>query len=212
MTEILNTQRLKRPSSPHFTIYQPQLTWLASIANRMTGSALSVRAYQLWSMLRRLYSSRTVIYGYALAYLAAPGVFDSAHVIEFVGALPEAVKYTGKVLLAAPFAMHSWNGVRHLVWDTGRCTSLRSTFATVVNDDAVQSSVLKEHTRPATLCLVPPLSRLSRSSSCDIAVIIKIEPVRTCTRSVIVHRVGVYSSELPPTHVMRGQCSSEAQY
>jgi succinate dehydrogenase (ubiquinone) cytochrome b560 subunit len=42
--EILNKQRLARPSSPHFTIYQPQLTWLGSIANRVTGSGLSVRA------------------------------------------------------------------------------------------------------------------------------------------------------------------------
>jgi succinate dehydrogenase (ubiquinone) cytochrome b560 subunit len=41
--EILNAQRLKRPSSPHFTIYQPQLTWLSSIANRATGGALSAR-------------------------------------------------------------------------------------------------------------------------------------------------------------------------
>lgn len=39
---ILNNQRLRRPSSPHFTIYQPQLTWLGSIANRITGCALSV--------------------------------------------------------------------------------------------------------------------------------------------------------------------------
>jgi succinate dehydrogenase (ubiquinone) cytochrome b560 subunit len=45
--EILNKQRLQRPSSPHFTIYQPQLTWLGSIANRVTGSALSVREYPL---------------------------------------------------------------------------------------------------------------------------------------------------------------------
>ena len=43
-TVILNTQRLARPSSPHFTIYQPQLTWIASIANRVTGVGLSVRA------------------------------------------------------------------------------------------------------------------------------------------------------------------------
>lgn len=41
---ILNEQRLKRPSSPHFTIYQPQLTWVGSIFNRMTGAALSVCA------------------------------------------------------------------------------------------------------------------------------------------------------------------------
>lgn len=39
---ILNTQRLARPSSPHFTIYQPQLTWIGSIANRITGVGLSV--------------------------------------------------------------------------------------------------------------------------------------------------------------------------
>jgi hypothetical protein len=39
--EILNKQRLLRPSSPHFTIYQPQLTWLGSIFNRVTGVALS---------------------------------------------------------------------------------------------------------------------------------------------------------------------------
>ena len=43
-TEILNKQRLNRPSSPHFTIYQPQLTWIASIANRVTGAGLSVCA------------------------------------------------------------------------------------------------------------------------------------------------------------------------
>ena len=39
--KILNEQRLKRPSSPHFTIYQPQLTWIGSIANRVTGAGLS---------------------------------------------------------------------------------------------------------------------------------------------------------------------------
>lgn len=44
---ILNQQRLKRPSSPHFTIYQPQLTWIMSIANRVTGVALSVRKFIL---------------------------------------------------------------------------------------------------------------------------------------------------------------------
>lgn len=42
--DFLNAQRLKRPSSPHFTIYQPQLTWFASIANRITGVGLTVCA------------------------------------------------------------------------------------------------------------------------------------------------------------------------
>ncbi|KAI0090226.1 succinate dehydrogenase cytochrome b560 subunit [Irpex rosettiformis] len=110
---ILNQQRLKRPSSPHFTIYQPQLTWVASIANRVTGVGLSV-----------------LLYGYALAYLAAPETFASANVIELIHGLPEVVKYTGKTILAAPFAFHSLNGLRHLAWDSGRFLSLKGAYST----------------------------------------------------------------------------------
>ncbi|KAJ7798205.1 SDHC, cytochrome b subunit of succinate dehydrogenase [Mycena olivaceomarginata] len=88
--DILNKQRLLRPSSPHFTIYQPQITWIASIANRVTGGALSA-----------------LLYGFSLA----------VHVVEFVGTLPDTVKYAGKALLAAPFAFHGLNGIRHLSWD-----------------------------------------------------------------------------------------------
>ncbi|KAI0749910.1 succinate dehydrogenase cytochrome b560 subunit [Daedaleopsis nitida] len=110
--QILNQQRLRRPSSPHFTIYQPQLTWLGSIANRVTGAGLSV-----------------LLYGYALAYLVAPTTFDSAHVIEFVAGLPDAVKYAGKAILAAPFAFHSWNGLRHLSWDMGKFLTLKGAYS-----------------------------------------------------------------------------------
>jgi succinate dehydrogenase (ubiquinone) cytochrome b560 subunit len=62
-----------------------------------------------------------VLYGFSIAYLFAPGTFDSAHVIEFVSNLPDAAKYAGKFILAAPFAFHSLNGMRHLGWDLGRC-------------------------------------------------------------------------------------------
>ena len=65
----------------------------------------------------------TVLYGFSLAYLVAPGTFDSAHVIEFVGTLPDAVKIAGKAILAAPFAFHGWNGLRHLAWDMNKCES-----------------------------------------------------------------------------------------
>lgn len=65
-----------------------------------------------------------MLYGYALAYLVAPETFTSANVIELVHGLPEAVKYAGKTILAAPFAFHSLNGLRHLAWDSGRCTSV----------------------------------------------------------------------------------------
>jgi len=39
---ILNKQRLHRPSSPHFTIYKPQIPWILSITTRVTGTGLSV--------------------------------------------------------------------------------------------------------------------------------------------------------------------------
>ncbi|CAK5270312.1 unnamed protein product [Mycena citricolor] len=112
-TDILNKQRLLRPSSPHFTIYQPQLTWIPSIVNRVTGAGIS-----------------TLLYGFSLAYLVAPGTFDSAHLIEFVTGLPDAVKYSAKAILAAPFAFHSLNGVRHLLWDAGKFMTVKGVYQT----------------------------------------------------------------------------------
>jgi len=108
---ILNKQRLRRPSSPHFTIYQPQLTWVSSIANRFSGVGLSV-----------------LMYSYFLAYLAAPGTFDSAHVLEVISGLPEVVKYSAKAILAAPFAFHTLNGIRHLGWDVGKFLTLKGSY------------------------------------------------------------------------------------
>ncbi|KAH9481923.1 Succinate dehydrogenase cytochrome B subunit, mitochondrial [Psilocybe cubensis] len=109
--EILNKQRVVRPSSPHFTIYQPQLTWVASIFNRVTGVALSV-----------------LLYGFSIAYLVAPGTFSSENVIQVVAGLPEGVKYAGKAVLAAPFAFHSLNGIRHLSWDSIKFLSLKGAY------------------------------------------------------------------------------------
>jgi len=110
---ILNTQRLKRPSSPHFTIYQPQLTWLGSIANRVTGGAIA-----------------GLMYAYAIAYIADPVTFDSSHFVSIIASLPEAFKYTGKALLAAPFAFHSFNGLRHLLWDSGKFMTVKGCYST----------------------------------------------------------------------------------
>ena len=60
------------------------------------------------------------LYGFFLAYLASP-VFgwhlDTAHIVDFVYQMPDWVKYAGKTIVAAPFAFHSLNGVRHLAWD-----------------------------------------------------------------------------------------------
>ncbi|PVF97227.1 cytochrome b560 subunit of succinate dehydrogenase [Serendipita vermifera] len=106
---ILDRQRLNRPSSPHFMIYEPQITWYGSIIHRMTGVGLSVG-----------------LYGFFLSYLAAPVVgapFDASHIIDLVHSLPEWAKYTGKTIAAAPLVYHSLNGLRHLTWDTTRLLS-----------------------------------------------------------------------------------------
>ncbi|KAF9448498.1 SDHC, cytochrome b subunit of succinate dehydrogenase [Macrolepiota fuliginosa MF-IS2] len=126
--KILNKQRLNRPSSPHFTIYQPQLTWIASIANRVTGGGLSA-----------------LLYGFSIAYLLAPGTFDSAHVVEFVHGLPESVKYAGKFILALPFTFHSFNGLRHLAWDAVKFANVKGVYVTgyaVLGATAVSTAIL----------------------------------------------------------------------
>ncbi|KAF8311694.1 cytochrome b560 subunit of succinate dehydrogenase, partial [Clavulina sp. PMI_390] len=114
--EILNAQRLRRPSSPHFTIYQPQMTWIPSIVHRGTGVGLSAG-----------------IYAFLIAYIAAPvtGIpVDSTHVIELVQSFPEWLKLSAKAIIALPFTFHSFNGLRHLGWDLVRGTSVKAVYRT----------------------------------------------------------------------------------
>jgi len=73
-----------------------------------------------------------VLYGFSIAYLVAPGTFDSTSVGELVAGLPDAVKYAGKAILAAPFAFHSFNGLRHLSWDMGKCEHLPAASSPIV--------------------------------------------------------------------------------
>ena len=104
--QILVKQRLNRPVSPHLAIYKPQITWYLSGLNRLTGSVLSGGFY---------------IFG--AAYLAAPLFgwhIESAAMASWFGSLPMLVKGSLKFMLAVPFTFHSFNGIRHLIWDTGR--------------------------------------------------------------------------------------------
>lgn len=101
---ILAKQRLNRPVSPHLGIYQAQVTWYLSALNRITGSVLSGGFY---------------IFG--ALYLIAPYIglhMESAVMAASVAAWPVLVKFPLKLLVAWPFTFHSFNGVRHLIWDT----------------------------------------------------------------------------------------------
>jgi len=103
-TQILAKQRLNRPVAPHLGIYQPQITWYGSALNRVTGVFLSGGLYL-----------------FGAAYLIAPAVgwhLESAAMAASFAAWPVALKVLAKFTVAMPFTYHSFNGLRHLVWDT----------------------------------------------------------------------------------------------
>ncbi|KAL1957033.1 hypothetical protein VTO42DRAFT_6410 [Malbranchea cinnamomea] len=103
---ILAKQRLNRPVSPHLSIYRPQITWIGSSLNRITGVALAGG-----------------LYIFSMAYLVSPLFgwhLESASLAAAFGALPLLAKIPLKFTLALPFTYHSYNGVRHLIWDLGK--------------------------------------------------------------------------------------------
>ncbi|PWN22448.1 cytochrome b560 subunit of succinate dehydrogenase, partial [Microstroma glucosiphilum] len=114
--EMLNKQRSVRPNSPHFTIYQPQLTWLGSIANRITGVGLSVG-----------------LYAYGLAYISLPlmgygDLVSSAYLTSLAASAPFWLKLSIKAPIAAAFNYHTFNGLRHLGWDRGYFISVKGCY------------------------------------------------------------------------------------
>lgn len=114
--EILVAQRKNRPTSPHLTIYRPQMTWIPSALNRVTGSVLSGGFY---------------VFG--AAYLIAPLFgwhLDSASMAAAFGAWPVALKLAAKFTVALPFTFHSFNGLRHLSWDLGKTFTNKAVIQT----------------------------------------------------------------------------------
>lgn len=95
----------ERPLSPHLGIYRWKLTMTMSILHRATGFALAIGLipFTLW-LYGAAYNSE--LYQNTLDYLMMP---------------------FGKFLLFGwtfAFFYHLLNGIRHLVWDTGRGFSL----------------------------------------------------------------------------------------
>ena len=103
--DILVQQRRNRPVSPHLSIYRPQITWIASGLNRITGVAISGLMY-LYFM------------GYALGPMAGLHLESTVLAASFA-AWPLVAKIAAKTAVAMPFMFHCWNSIRHLVWDAG---------------------------------------------------------------------------------------------
>lgn len=91
---------LRRPLSPHLTVYRPMLTMMMSIAHRITGAAL--------------YLGTVLLVWYLLA--AASGgesfAFAAWFFRSFLGQL---------ILFGFTFALlhHFFGGIRHMIWDAG---------------------------------------------------------------------------------------------
>uniref|UniRef100_F7ICW3 Succinate dehydrogenase cytochrome b560 subunit, mitochondrial n=2 Tax=Platyrrhini TaxID=9479 RepID=F7ICW3_CALJA len=92
-----------RPLSPHITIYSWSLPMAMSICHRGTGIALSA-GVSLFGM----------------SALLLPGNFESY--LELVKSLylGPALIHTAKFALVFPLMYHTWNGIRHLMWDLGK--------------------------------------------------------------------------------------------
>jgi len=90
-----------RPLSPHLQIYRWQITAVLSIVNRITGVGMALAA--------------VLIVWWLVAAAASPDYFALADWVltSWVGLL---------VLTGSLWALwfHLLNGIRHLVWDTGR--------------------------------------------------------------------------------------------
>lgn len=103
---LLVQQRLRRPLSPHLSIYRPQITSTLSVLMRITGLAMS-GTFCL----------------YPLLYLASPflGIDVSvASLVTTFGSWPACVKVPLKVAVAWTFTFHSFNSLRFLSWDMAR--------------------------------------------------------------------------------------------
>ncbi len=90
-----------RPLSPHLSIYRWPITMASSILHRATGLAMAV--------------GFIVLVAWLFDAASGPDVYA-----VFLGAMDSVV---GRVLLVGwsfAFFYHLSNGIRHLVWDTGR--------------------------------------------------------------------------------------------
>ncbi|XP_057321680.1 succinate dehydrogenase cytochrome b560 subunit, mitochondrial-like [Microplitis mediator] len=112
-THSERNHRLKRPLSPHLSIYKPQLTSMLSITHRGTGIALAYYATAA-----------------GLTELFHPGGMSC--LIESINSigLPMPLLFLGKLMLAWPATYHYFNGIRHLSWDLGLFLTIKHVYST----------------------------------------------------------------------------------
>jgi len=103
-----------RPLSPHVQVWRWHLTMFTSIAHRASGAGL--------------YAGALILAAWAVALASGPAVYDSYR--HLMGSpLGKVVLF----LLTLGVFYHLANGIRHLVWDSGRGLDIKSAnFSAVV--------------------------------------------------------------------------------
>ncbi|OJJ87317.1 succinate:quinone oxidoreductase subunit C [Aspergillus glaucus CBS 516.65] len=114
---ILAQQRLRRPVSPHLSIYKWQVHSVSSALERNTGILLSGG-----------------LYIFATSYLFAPYLgydLSTSTVAAVIAGLPVTVKTGVKFALAWPFTFHVVNGVRSLATSGGHTLANKRQFVRI---------------------------------------------------------------------------------
>ncbi|XP_011553837.3 succinate dehydrogenase cytochrome b560 subunit, mitochondrial [Plutella xylostella] len=105
--------RLKRPMSPHLTIYGPTLTAMTSIAQRISGIML-VGYYSLLA---------------AGALLLTDGIDTYISLIQGLN-LSETMVICIKFIIAFTFWYHYMNGLRFCIWNLAKMLDLKTVYLT----------------------------------------------------------------------------------
>jgi succinate dehydrogenase / fumarate reductase cytochrome b subunit len=94
-----------RPLSPHLSVYKPQITSVMSILHRITGVFLALGSLVL------------AVWIFGAAY-------DESLYLWMQELLASVLGTAALIAWSAAFYYHLCNGIRHMVWDTGRGFSL----------------------------------------------------------------------------------------
>lgn len=104
---------LKRPMSPHLTVYGPTVPSMTSIAQRITGTILTSYAI--------LISGGTLF--------LSNGIDTYVSMIQSLD-LSRPLLFILKVLLGAPFAYHYFCGIRFCAWNAGKWLDMKTVYST----------------------------------------------------------------------------------
>ena len=97
-----SNMQARRPLSPHLQIYRPMLTMMMSIAHRVSGASLALGFVLLaW---------------WLVAVSSGPDAFAIVNSF-FTSILGRFVLF----MFSWALIHHMLGGIRHLIWDTGRC-------------------------------------------------------------------------------------------